>query len=484
MSTVIKGGTIVAADRTFKADVLIENGTIAAVGDNLSGSETIDASGCYLMPGGIDPHTHMEMPFMGTFSSDDFDTGTAAALSGGTTMVVDFCLPAPEQGLKDALQQWYQKAGKARTDYSFHMAITWWGEQVFNEMPDVVASGINTFKHFMAYKGALMVDDDEMFASFQRCAEIGAMPLVHAENGDVVAHLQQKLLSEGNNGPEAHAYSRPPEVEGEAANRAIMIADQAGVPVYIVHVSCEQAHEAIRRARQKGMRVFGEPLIQHLVLDEGEYANQDWDYAARRVMSPPFRDKMHQDGLWAGLASGSLQVVATDHCAFTSEQKRMGVGDFTKIPNGTGGLEDRLPVLWTKGVRTGRLTMNEFVAVTSTNIARILNIYPKKGAIIPGADADIVVWDPGATKMIQATTQKSAIDYNVFEGIEVTGLPRMTFSRGRVAYSEGDVRSDTGDGRFVERPPHSPVNKALSAWKELTAPRKVERKPENMPAGV
>ncbi len=484
MSTVIKGGTVVAADRTFKADVLIDNGSIAAVGDNLSGSETIDASGCYLMPGGIDPHTHMEMPFMGTFSSDDFDTGTAAALSGGTTMVVDFCLPAPEQGLKDALQQWYQKAGKARTDYSFHMAITWWGEQVFNEMPDVVASGINTFKHFMAYKGALMVDDDEMFASFQRCAEIGAMPLVHAENGDVVAHLQQKLLAEGNNGPEAHAYSRPPEVEGEAANRAIMIADQAGVPVYIVHVSCEQAHEAIRRARQKGMRVFGEPLIQHLVLDESEYANPDWDYAARRVMSPPFRDKMHQDGLWAGLASGSLQVVATDHCAFTSEQKRMGVGDFTKIPNGTGGLEDRMPVLWTKGVRTGRLTMNEFVAVTSTNIARILNIYPKKGAIIPGADADIVVWDPEATKTIQATAQKSAIDYNVFEGIEVTGLPRMTFSRGRVAYADGDIKADTGDGRFIERPPHSPVNKALSAWKELTAPRKVERKAENMPAGV
>ena len=245
MSTVIKGGTIIAADRTYKADILIEGDTIAAVGDGLSGDETIDASGCYLMPGGIDPHTHMEMPFMGTFSADDFDTGTAAALSGGTTMVVDFCLPAPEQGLKDALQQWYQKAGKARTDYSFHMAITWWGEQVFNEMPDIVSSGINTFKHFMAYKGALMVDDDEMFASFQRCAEIGAMPLVHAENGDIVAHLQQKLMAEGNNGPEAHAYSRPPEVEGEAANRAIMIADQAGVPLYVVHVSSEDAHEAI-----------------------------------------------------------------------------------------------------------------------------------------------------------------------------------------------------------------------------------------------
>ena len=229
------------------------------------------------------------------------------------------------------------------TDYSFHMAITWWSEQVFDEMQLVVNRGINTFKHFMAYKGALMIEDDEMFSSFRRCADIGGMPLVHAENGDVVAHLQEKLLAEGNNGPEGHAYSRPPEVEGEAANRAIMIADMANVPLYIVHVSCEEAHEAIRRARQNGKRVFGEPL------DESEYANADWDHAARRVMSPPFRNKKHQDGLWAGLAAGSLQCVATDHCAFTTDQKRMGLGDFTKIPNGTGGLEDRLPVLWTRG---------------------------------------------------------------------------------------------------------------------------------------
>lgn len=482
MTKVIKGGTIIAADRTYKADVLIDGESIIAVGKDLEGDEIVDASGCYLMPGGIDPHTHLEMPFMGTHSSDDFDTGTAAALAGGTTMVVDFCLPDPSGGLLDPLQQWYQKAGKARTDYSFHMAITGWSEQVFNDMPKVVDEGINTFKHFMAYKGALMVDDDEMFASFSRCAELGAMPLVHAENGDVVAQIQQRLLAEGNNGPEAHGYSRPPEVEGEAANRAIMIADQAGVPLYIVHVSCEQAHEAIRRARQKGMRVYGEPLVQHLTLDESEYFNEDWDYAARRVMSPPFRDKLNQDGLWAGLAAGSLQVVATDHCAFTTKQKRFGVGDFTKIPNGTGGLEDRMPVLWTRGVRTGRLTMNEFVAVTSTNIARILNMYPKKGAIMPGADADIVVWDPDASKTIQASTQKSAIDYNVFEGFEVTGLPVMTFNRGELVFKEGDVTGETGRGRFIKREANPPVNQALSTWKELTHPRKVER--SGIPAGV
>ena len=475
MSKVFKNGTVVTADRTWKADVLVKHGKIVAIGPDLHGDHEFDATGCYIMPGGIDPHTHLEMPFMGTYSADDFESGTRAALSGGTTMVVDFCLPAPGQSLLEALQMWDNKTSKASCDFSFHMAITWWGEQVFNEMATVVDKGITSFKHFMAYKGALMVDDDEMYSSFQRCAALGALPLVHAENGDVVAQLQQKLMAAGNDGPEAHAYSRPPEVEGEATNRAIMIADMAGTPLYVVHTSCEQAHEAIRRARQKGMRVYGEPLIQHLVLDDGEYRHPDWDHAARRVMSPPFRDRSHQDSLWAGLASGSLQVVATDHCAFTTEQKRMGLGDFTKIPNGTGGLEDRLSVLWTKGVVTGRLTMNEFVAVTSTNIAKILNVYPKKGAILVGADADLVVFDPKATKTISAKTQKSAIDYNVFEGVEVTGLAVMTFSRGKLAYKEGDVRAEKGDGRFVERPANAPVNKALSTWKELTAPRKVER---------
>jgi dihydropyrimidinase len=446
--TIIKNGTIVTADLTYKADIRIEGETITEIGQNLSGGDVLDATGCYVMPGGIDPHTHLEMPFMGTYSTDDFESGTRAALSGGTTMVVDFCLPSPNQSLLEALSMWDNKTAKANADYSFHMAITWWGEQVWREMAEVVDRGITSFKHFMAYKGALMVNDDEMFASFQRCAELGALPLVHAENGDVVATMTQKLLDAGNNGPEAHAYSRPPEVEGEATNRAIMIADMAGVPVYIVHTSCEQAHEAIRRARQKGMRVFGEPLIQHLTLDETEYFNKDWDYAARRVMSPPFRNKQHQDSLWAGLQSGSLQVVAT---------------------------EDRMPVLWTRGVNTGRLTMNEFVAVTSTNIAKILGLYPKKGAVLVGADADLVVWDPKRSKTISAKSQQSAIDYNVFEGIEVTGLPRFTLTRGKVAIVENEIKTEQGHGKFVGREPNNPVNRALSTWKEITAPRKVER---------
>ncbi|TIM47638.1 MAG: dihydropyrimidinase [Mesorhizobium sp.] len=475
MSKVIKNGTIVTADRSWKADVLFKHGKIIAIGPDLHGDHEFDASGCYVMPGGIDPHTHLEMPFMGTYSADDFESGTRAALAGGTTMVVDFCLPAPQQSLLEALQMWDNKTSKASCDYSFHMAITWWGKQVFDEMAAVVDKGITSFKHFMAYKGALMVDDDEMYSSFQRCADLGALPLVHAENGDVVAALSQKLLAAGNNGPEGHAYSRPPEVEGEATNRAIMIADMAGVPLYVVHVSCEQAHEAIRRARQKGMRVFGEPLIQHLTLDESEYFDKDWDHAARRVMSPPFRNKLHQDSLWAGLQAGSLQVVATDHCAFTTSQKRNGVGDFTKIPNGTGGLEDRLPVLWTTGVNTGRLTMNEFVAVTSTNIAKILNMYPKKGAIVEGADADIVVWDPKRTKTITAKKQQSVIDYNVFEGFEVTGLPRFVFSRGELSIQENEVKAKPSHGEFVGREPNAAVNRALSTWKEISAPRKVER---------
>ncbi|PRY21538.1 dihydropyrimidinase [Aliiruegeria haliotis] len=475
MSTVIKNGTIVTADLTYKSDVLVEDGRIVAIGEGLVGDEVLDATGCYVMPGGIDPHTHLEMPFMGTYSTDDFESGTRAALSGGTTMVVDFALPSPGQGLLDAIQMWDNKSTRANCDYSFHMAITWWGEQVFNEMATVVGRGINTFKHFMAYKGALMVNDDELYASFQRCAELGATPLVHAENGDVVAELSAKLLAEGNTGPEAHAYSRPPQVEGEATNRAIMIADMAGAPLYVVHTSCEESHEAIRRARMQGKRVWGEPLIQHLTLDESEYFDKDWDHAARRVMSPPFRNKQHQDSLWAGLQSGTLSVVATDHCAFTTEQKRYGVGDFTKIPNGTGGLEDRMPMLWTHGVETGRLTPNEFVAVTSTNIAKILNCYPRKGAILVGADADIVVWDPEKTKTISAGAQQSAIDYNVFEGKQVKGLPRYTLTRGQVAIADGEVKCEEGHGKFVAREPNGTVNKALSTWKELTAPRPVER---------
>jgi dihydropyrimidinase len=479
MPVLIRGGTVVNHDHSRRADVLVDGETIAAVAPSLdapAGAEVIDAEGCFVLPGGIDPHTHLEMPFMGTVSADDFESGTKAALSGGTTMVVDFCLPSPGQSLLAAYQDWRHKSEKAACDYGFHMAVTWWDKQVFDEMETVVKTyGVNTFKHFLAYKGALMVNDDELFRSFSRCAQLGALPLVHAENGDVVFRLQEHYMERGITGPEGHAFSRPPEVEGEATNRAIMIADMAGAPLYVVHTSCRDSHEAIARARAAGKRVFGEPLIQHLVLDESEYHNRDWDYAAQRVMSPPFRNKANQDSLWAGLAAGSLQVVATDHCAFTTEQKRMGKGDFRKIPNGTGGLEDRMPVLWAAGVNTGRLTKEEFVAVTSANSARILNIYPRKGCIAVGSDADLSVWDPGATKTITARKQFSRVEYNVFEGFECRGLPILTMTRGRIAWKEGEMRAVKGEGGYIARDPFPPVAVANATWKELRRPKAIER---------
>ncbi len=379
------------------------------------------------MPGGIDPHTHLEMPFMGTVTADDFEWGTKAALAGGTTMVVDFCLPDPGQSMLAAYQDWRRKSERAASDYGFHMAVTSWSKQVFDEMEIVVKTyGINTFKHFMAYKGALMVNDDELYNSFARCAHLGAMPLVHAENGDVVARMQEALLERGVTGPEGHAYSRPPEVEAEATNRAIMIADMTGAPVYIVHTSCREAHEAIARARAAGKRVYGEPLIQHLLLDESEYANKNWNHAAQRVMSPPFRDKAIRTACGPGCSPARCRWSRPTIARSPPSRSGSASSDFRKIPNGTGGLEDRLPLLWTAGVNTGRLTKEEFVAVTSANIARILNVFPRKGAVAAGSDADLVVWDPTASKTISAKTQISRIDYNVFEGHTCLGGPAVT----------------------------------------------------------
>ena len=488
MNKVVKGGTVVTAERSFKADVLIEGETIAAIGPDLRGDETIDADRRLRHPR-RDRSAHASGDALhGHHRGGDLRVRHLRRRRRGHDHAGRL-LPARRGRLapRPRIDEWDRKSrDQICCDISYHMAITGWNETIFEEMEAVVKErGVNTFKHFMAYKGALMVEDDEMFASFRRCAELGALPLVHAENGDVVAALQERYMAEGVTGPEGHAYSRPPEVEGEAANRAIMIADAAGTPLYIVHVSCEQAHEAIRRARQKGMRVYGEPLIQHLTLDESEYFDKDWQYAARRVMSPPFRSKAHQDGLWAGLAAGSLQVVATDHAAFSDEQKRMGVGDFTRIPNGTGGLEERMAMLWTYGVETGRLTPEEFVAVTSSNIARILNIADRKGHLAVGADADVVVWDPTITKTVEVATQKSIIDYNVFEGRELTAQPRYTLSRGEVIWAWGQNSQPTpGRGKFVRRPAFASASKALSKWKALNTPRKIERDPMNIPAGV
>jgi dihydropyrimidinase len=478
MSVLITGGTVVTADRSHRADVYCEDGVIKAVGTDLdapAGAEKVDAGGAYVLPGGIDPHTHMQMPFMGTVACEDYYTGTAAGLAGGTTMIIDFCLPSPQQSLLDAHDQWQEWAKKSVSDYSFHVAITWWSDSVAQQMAAITERGVNSFKHFMAYKGALMVDDDVLFQSFTRCRDLGAMPMVHAENGDAVFLLQQQLLNRGITGPEGHALSRPPEVEGEAANRAIMIAGTVGVPLYIVHTSCKPAHDAIKRARDNGQRVYGEPLIQHLTLDESVYQSTDWDFAASRVMSPPFRSKEHQKSLWDGLMAGSLQVVATDHCCFELQQKRMGIDNFTMIPNGTGGIEDRMAVLWTHGVGTGRLTMNEFVAATSTNAAKIYNVYPRKGAVEVGSDADLVVWDPSASRTISVKTQHSALDVNMFEGMKVTGLPVVTLSQGKVVWQNGQLNVTRGAGRNVLRPCHQAAFGAVEKVSAATRPSPVKR---------
>ena len=478
-SILIRGGTVVNADRQFKADVLCIDGTIHSVGTKLdkpSGTKTIDASGQYVMPGGIDPHTHMQLPFMGTVAVDDFYYGTAAALAGGTTSIIDFVIPNPQQPLMDAYQQWRGWADKAAADYGFHVAVTWWSEGVHADMGKLVKNeGINSFKHFMAYKNAIMCDDETLVNSFKRALELGAMPTVHAENGELVYLLQQEVMKMGITGPEGHPLSRPPMVEAEAANRAIAIADVIGVPIYVVHVSCIESAEAIARARARGQRVYGEVLAGHLVVDDSVYRNPDFTAAAAHVMSPPFRPKGNQEFLWRGLQSGNLHTTATDHCVFCAEQKAAGKLDFSKIPNGTGGVEERLAVIWDQGVNTGRLTPSEFVAVTSANTAKLFNIYPRKGCIHAGADADIVVWDPEGTKTLSVKTQHSKGDYNIFEGMTVRGVPSHTVSRGKLVYAKGELRAEKGAGQYVKRPAFGSNFEAAGKRAEATRPNAVKR---------
>jgi dihydropyrimidinase len=475
----IKGGTVVTADLERRADVHCEDGLVRRVGPDLeapAGARVIDATGAYVMPGGIDPHTHMELPFMGTVASEDFFTGTSAGFCGGTTMIIDFVIPDPKERLLDAYRKWRGWAEKAAGDYSFHVAVTWWDDSVSADMGTLCREhGVNSFKHFMAYKGAIMADDEILVSSFSRARELGALCTVHAENGELVWRLQKEIFERGIHGPEGHPLSRPPEVEGEAANRAIRIAEVLGVPIYLVHTSCIDALEAVTRAQLEGQRVFAEVLAGHLVVDDSVYRSPDWRFAAHHVMSPPFRSKEHQAALWQGLQSGRLHTTATDHCCFCTPQKAAGESDFRKIPNGTAGVEDRMSVLWHHGVRTGRLTKSEFVRVTSTAAAQIFNIYPKKGAIVPGADADLVVWDPAGTRTISAKTHHQNIDFNIFEGMEVVGVPAITLSRGKVVWEDGQLASERGAGRWVDRPCFAPYYDAITAARERSAPRPVKR---------
>jgi dihydropyrimidinase len=478
-SILIRGGTVVNADRQFRADVLCVDGKIQSVGDNLvapAGAQLVDAGGQYVMPGGIDPHTHMQLPFMGTTAVDDFFDGTVAALAGGTTSIIDFVIPSPQEPLMDAYQKWRGWAEKSATDYGFHVAVTWWSDGVREDMGRLVRDeGVNSFKHFMAYKNAIMCDDETLVNSFKRALELGAMPTVHAENGELVYLLQQEVSKMGIKGPEGHPLSRPPMVEGEAANRAIAIADVLGVPIYVVHVSCIESAEAIARARARGQRVYGEVLAGHLVVDDSVYRNPDFTAAAAHVMSPPFRPKIHQEFLWRGLQSGQLHTTATDHCVFCAEQKAAGKDDFSKIPNGTGGVEERLAVLWDQGVNTGRLTPSEFVAITSANAAKIFNIYPQKGSVSAGADADLVVWDPAGTKTLSVKTQHSKVDFNIFEGMQVRGVPSHTVSQGKLVYAMGDLRVEKGVGRYIKRPAFGGNFDAAHRRAEYAMPTAVQR---------
>ena len=457
MGLLIRGGTIVNAGERFEADVKVEGRTITAIGSDLprgSGDIVIDAEGKYVLPGFIDPHVHMELPFMGTVSIDDFETGTASGIAGGTTSIIDFCIPAPGTSLIDGLKTWKARAAKATADYSFHMAITGWGENTADEMRAVVRDhGITSFKVFMAYKGAIMVDDHALYQVMKVAAETGAVVTVHAENGDVVWNLQKELIAKGHIGPEYHPVSRPSAVEGEATERALTMARLHDAAAYIVHMTCRESVRALERAKINGQRCYGETCPQYLLLDDKVFDAPDFGGSAY-VMSPPIRPRNlgHHEALWSGLSNGMLDSVGTDHCPFLHEQKKMGAKDFTKIPNGAAGIEDRLAILYTHGVAGGRFSLEKLVDLGATAPARIFGL-AKKGTVAVGMDADLVIFDPNAKGVRSARTHYSKADRSIFEGFDVKGKVERTIVGGRVAFENGKLMAEKGSGRFIARKP-------------------------------
>jgi dihydropyrimidinase len=452
---VIRNGTLVTALDQHVADIYCRDGIIQAIGRDLdvpADTEVVDASGQLVFPGGIDAHTHMELPFMGSVSADDFFTGTAAGVAGGTTTIIDFIIPNRGQSLIDARDFWLRNAEKACADYAFHMAVTWYGEQVEREMRQVHReNGITSFKVFMAYTGAIGVDDDEMIGVIDTAASLGALVTAHCEHGLAVQALQRKLLAQGKRLPRHHAESRPSWVEGEATNRAIMLAKCAGQPIYIVHLTCKESMDAVVRARQDGQLVYVETCPQYLLLDDSVYDRPDFEGAAY-VMSPPIRPKGHQEPLWAALAAGLIHTVATDHCPFRQhDQKAMGRDDFTKIPNGAAGIENRMALMYTYGVAAGRITLQQFVDACCTRPAKIFGLYPRKGALAVGSDADLFVYDPTLRSTISAATHRHHCDRNIFEGFEIHGGVTHTVVAGRVQFKDGDLRVERGAGRYLPR---------------------------------
>lgn len=470
----LKNAKVVNADMSITSDVLLEGGKIAAVSPNLSHktAQVIDCTGKLLIPGGIDTHAHMQMPFMGDITKDDYNLGSKAALAGGTTTFIDFALQKKGGSLMEAYDTWRGWAdGKVNCDYGLHSVIIHWDDiETPKQMKKMVELGCSSFKFFMAYKGELKINDDAIMKAFEVARDLGALCMVHAENGDIVYHNQQKIIARGLTAPEFHYYARPESVEAEAVHRAITIAENVKVPLYIVHLMSKESSEEMMRAKNKGNFVYAETLAATIGTDGTKMWDKDWDVACRYVNSPTLSpDPKTKVQIMKYLNSGVIDVVATDNCTFCQNQKRLGRERFDKIPNGLNGLEDRLTIVWTKGVKEGMISENQFVELTSTKAAQIFNMYPNKGVIREGADADVVIWDPDFKKVISAATHHHNIDFNIFEGLQVYGRAVNTFSRGELVW-DGQNFLNQHKGQFIKRGTHGFVYRRHAAWMTANDP--------------
>lgn len=454
MSVLIKNGRIITAADDYVADIFIEDETVTAIGKNLpiTAEKIIDVSGKLVFPGGVDPHVHLDLPFMGTFSSDNYETGTRAALFGGTTFVIDYAIQSRGKSMFEALDEWHKKSDhNSFTDYSYHIAVTDFNSETRKEFKDLITKeGITSFKTFMAYKGALMIDDNQMISIMNEVRDHGGLVAVHATNGDMIDYLVAKHRSEGKLSPLYHYLSQPEITETEASGRFVDMAFYTGVPALIVHLTCEGALNKVRTASQRDQKVFVETCPQYLLLDASLYEKEGFE-GAKWVMSPPLRLKKDQETLWAGLNQGLVNLVSTDHCPFFMKQKRMGEDDFTKIPNGAPGIEHRIELLFSEGVKKNRISLNKFVEVTSTNAAKIFGMFPQKGTIAIGSDADIVIFDADENHTISAKTHHHNCDYSAYEGWKVTGKCKTVLVRGKVTIENDEIKIKKGYGQFLKR---------------------------------
>ena len=457
MSVLIKNGRVITAVDDYLADIFIKNETVTLIGENLEieADDVIDASGKYLIPGGLDPHTHLDMPFGGTTSADDFETGTLAAAHGGTTTLIDFAIQSKGHSTLEALDTWHAKAdGKTAIDYGFHMIVTDLEDNRVHEMKMLANAGVTSYKLFMAYPGVLYVDDGTIYRAMRKAGEDGTVVCMHAENGIVIDEIVKQALAEGKTEPKYHAITRPTRMEAEGVHRAISIAEVAQVPIYIVHLSSSDALEQVMLARNRGVHAFAETCPQYLFLDDSYYDQEGFE-GAKYVMTPALREKWNQDELWKGLKFGDLQSIATDHCPFCfKDQKMLGIDDFSKIPNGGPGVENRMSLVFNGGVNSGRISLNKFVELTSTAAAKTFGLFPKKGTIAVGSDADIVIFDPNRTETISVNntcTHHMNVDYNTYEGFEVTGFTETVLSRGKIIIDNCEYVGKKGDGHFLKR---------------------------------